>query len=794
MKNISVSVHDIVDYALRFGDLDNRIFNQATTEEGTRTHKIIQNTQDEHYHSEFQLETLYIFKDYAFDIIGRADGVIIDDEGNVTIDEIKSTIINLETFAMQNKEWHEGQAKMYAWMYLRTFNKDKIVVRMTYVKQHKVNEQFVYENTYTLDELNLFAKNTIGIFYDNLKMFDSHIMERNESVRFLDFPYDEYRCGQQDLISFANRISLTNEIGYVQAPTGIGKTISVLYPYIKNLCIEDNLSIEHIYYLTSKTSIRRQALKTIDLLEKKGANLICVAISSKESICMNEPGLKKHCNPLECPFAVGYYSKIREILINSLKEKRIYDIEDFKKIADEYSVCPFQLELDFAKYADVIICDYNYLYDDSIASLDITETIGPLPYYVLVDEAHNLPSRARDMYSRTISTYEINNVLYEMKTKKIKSKKIIGYLELIKQYLLNTYDKESERNISKIEKIDDSFISLLTLTLDSINNYEKRSEVSLIDDLAKFKSNIKQILNLPLNGDDNYVYYLEYVHKDEELNVILNIKCLDAKDKIIALNKRTRSSLFFSATLSPLSYYIDLLGGKDSPKENTLVLDSPFLKEQSLVLLDTSISTKYNERNETLNDLFKHLYAIVNAKVGNYFFYFPSYNYLEKVYTMFERYSSFKLIKQNKNLSPEEKNSFIEQFYKDPIETTIGFVVLGGVFSEGIELSKNALQGVCIVSVGLPGLDFSNDELKEHYTKQGLDGYNYAYVYPGFNKIVQAAGRVIRDFSDKGIITLIDTRYRYKQYLDLLKPVFPNCYVVKSYEDISYLVNKFWEK
>lgn len=793
MKNISLSVHDIVDYALREGDLDNRIFNQATMEEGSRTHRLVQNAQDIHYHSEFPLETLYIYKDYSFDIIGRADGVIIDDDGNVTIDEIKSTVIDLKTFAMHNQRWHEGQAKMYAWMYLRTYNKDKIVVRMTYVKQHKVDDIYIYENTYTLEELNRFANETIGIYYDNLKLFDSHIRERNDSVKFLDFPYDEYRRGQEDLIAFANRISLTNEIGYVQAPTGIGKTISVLYPYIKNLCMEDNLSIEHIYYLTSKTSIRRQALKTIELLKEKGANLICVAISSKESICMNEPSLKKHCNPLECPFAIGYYSKIKEILMKSLKEKTIYDIDDFKKIADEYSVCPFQLELDFSRYADVIICDYNYLYDESIASIDITETIGPLPYYVLVDEAHNLPSRARDMYSRAISTHEIDNVLYEMKEKKVRAKKITDYLELIKEYLLNSCAKNG-KNINKIDNIDDQFISLLNLILDSITSYEKRSEVSLNDELAKFKTNVKQILKLPLKGDDNYVYYYEYTHKDDELNVILNIKCLDAKNKILSLNKRTRSSLFFSATLSPIPYYIDLLGGKDSPKENTLVLESPFSKDQSLVLLDTSISTKYNDRDETLNDLFKHLYAIVNAKVGNYFFYFPSYNYLEKVYVMFERYSSFKLIKQNKNLTPEEKNTFIDQFYKDPIETTIGFVVLGGVFSEGIELSKNALQGVCIVSVGLPGLDFSNDELKEHYSKKGLDGYNYAYVYPGFNKIVQAAGRVIRDFSDKGVIALIDTRYHYKQYLDLLKPVFPNCNVVKSYADINYLVNEFWEK
>lgn len=795
-KIISVSVHQIVDYVLRSGNIDNRIFNTETMEEGTMVHQYIQSLQDDSYIPEYPLETLFPIEDCELDIQGRADGFIKDKNGNITIDEIKSTVSDLKSFAEANASWHQGQAKMYAWIYARNNNVKDVTVRMTYVQQHKMKNTLIFENKYSFEELDAFAKETIAQYYENFRFRQNHLFDRNQSIKFSEFPFPNYRNGQQDLISFADRISQENAIGFVEAPTGIGKTVSVLYPYIRNLANDLITQPNGIYYLTSKTSIRRQALLTIRKLIEKKMDLICVTFTSKEAICLNLPNLKRHCNPVECPFAIAYYDKVKKAIREALDNESVFDTEDFIKIAQKYTICPYQLQLDLAQYADVIICDYNYIYDPAVNKFNAMEQEAVYPYYLLVDEAHNLPNRAREMYSTNLTVEELKDLVANLEEFKKKPQNILTYLHSLLSFFASLYD-ENCKEAKKVDAIPDELLALIKLLTNGIDEFEKKHGEEDNQDYAFISNNLldlnkklKELNQMPVYPEENYLYYFKY---DLGGNAIsFEASCLDARKYIQSITSTYVSTIFFSATLSPQSYYINLLGGLKTPPENTICLPSPFNMNQRLVLVDTSVSIKYKDREATLNQVCQKLYVVANGKKGNYLFFFPSFSYLEMVYKLFETNTSFKLVKQKRNLTPLEKNEFIDSFSKDSFETTIGFAVLGGVFSEGIEMSRNALQGVCIVSVGLPAISFSNNALKDYYSANHVDGFDYAYTYPGFNKVVQAAGRVIRDFSDKGVILLIDKRYAEPKYQELLKDVFPDRHMVKTANQMMDLIAWFW--
>lgn len=782
----SFSVHDIVDSILRQGSIDTRIFNSETMQEGTRMHKKIQDSSGGNYIPEVPLETTFDNGDIVLDIQGRADGIIHNIDGSLIVDEIKTTVEDLEKFKDENIVWHQGQAKMYAWMILRNSNDHtkSIKVRVSYYKQGYIKDKLIVEEDFTFDELDRFANDLIHEFIARLKEKGQHNLSRNKSIDFLEFPYKEYRPGQQDLIAFSNRILLEESKGYVEAPTGIGKTVCVLYPFIKNF---KEGKISKIFYLTSKNSIKRQALKTVDALVKEGADLRCVAITAKETICMNDEGFKKHCNPDECPFAKDYYSKIYKVIRQALSEKSIFDEDDIKEIAMKNTICPFQLSLDLAVNSDICIYDYNYVFDPVVGNPEIMDSNLPLPYTLLVDEAHNLPSRAREMYSARLDREFFMNVYTELtgrKTSKLKS----AIVDIISWFDM----RKSDKDIEILNEVPDDFITLLKGFQEEGLNLEKKPDAKYPDSYVSLKSAVKGFLKLPLKGKENYSYDITYYNGKADA---IHIFCLDASEYIRDISDRFNATLFFSATLSPVDYYISLLGGtKDDEVNKLLNLPSPFERRNRLVMVDFIPSLRYADRNISLPRVLNSIYQMVKEKNGNYFLYFPSYEYMLMAYERFEGLGEFVCIKQERNMTPSERIRFLDEFEEDPLRTHLGFLVLGGVFGEGIELKPHALNGVVIVSTGIPGIGYDNDRLKQYYAGKGLNGFDYAYTYPGFNKVIQAAGRVIRNVDDKGVILFIDRRFGHSNYRKLLDEVYPDRIYVSSPQEVREETMKFWKE
>lgn len=788
--NLSFSVHDIVDAVLRQGSIDMRVYNSETMQEGTRMHAMIQSSHaNPSYNAEYFLSTTYELEDFVLDISGRADGFIREPDGKITIDEIKTTVSDLEKFKEENFLWHQGQAKMYAWMYLRGQEgegQNTITVRVSYYRQHHRKDILVVDEEFTFEQLDRFATELIGEFVERLRAVARHVVDRNASLRYLEFPYGSYRSGQRDLIAFCERILMQKGKGYALAPTGIGKTVCVLYPFVRQL--EKDTSIRKIFYLTSKNSIKRQALRTVGEFIEKGADLRCVAITAKETICMNEPGFKKHCNPDECPFAVNYYSKIYNALREALSQKRIFDADDIKNIAERYTICPFQLSLDLASYCDICIYDYNYVFDPVVGNPEIRDTNIPLNDLLLIDETHNLPSRARGMYSASISMDMLLEGYSQMKGRKLAKVKsaILS--------ILDWFDRRSyQQDIEILKEIPLDFITLLKGFQDECLSMERKEHPILPDSYLSIKSVVRAFLLLPYQGRQNYCYDVTY--KDGKATEI-SIRCLDASRYIKSITDRFVSTVFFSATLSPTDYYISLLGGdvENDPLQNLLVLPSPFEKKNRLVMVNSSPSLKYGDRDNSFSSVLNSIYQMTRGCVGNYFLFFPSYSYMMKAYEKFEELGEFVCHRQERNMTPSERNEFLDGFEEDPLRTHLGFLVLGGMFSEGIELRRHALKGVAIVSVGIPGVGYDNETLKEYYSGIGMDGFSYAYTYPGFNKVVQACGRLIRNDDDKGVILLIDKRFSFATYRKLLDEVYPDRIEVRSPQEIGESVASFWKE
>lgn len=783
---ITLSVHDIVDNILRSGSIDTRVFNNETMAEGTRMHKKVQELNGSSYSAEVPLETTYDAGDFLLDIQGRADGIIHNPDGTVIVDEIKTANEDLLKFKEDNYLWHQGQAKMYAWMLLRNQQKPeaKISVQVSYYRQRKISEHYFFKEEFTFQQLDEFCESLIQEFIERQRYHGSYLVQRNHSLNGLPFPYPSYRVGQQDLIAFSDRILMEGSKGYALAPTGIGKTVCVLYPFVKSLR-EGKAS--KIFYLTSKNSIKRLALKTINDFIGEGALLRCVAITAKETICINDPGLKKHCNPDECPFAVNYYSKIYGVLKKALSEKKIFDMEDIVEIAQRETVCPFQLSLDLAMYCDVCVYDYNYVYDPVVGNPEIKDTDGDLPYLLLVDEAHNLPGRARDMYSATLTRHQFLEVFRDFTSKK-SSRVKTAILDI-----LGWFDhKEGESGTLALEKIPEDFMMLLKGFMDEGTSLEKKNQVTYPDSYLALKSIVRAFLFLPNGGKANFAYDL--VFREDRAEEI-SIRCLDASEYVQKITDRFQASLFFSATLSPELYYINLLGGNKEDLENHFVkLPSPFAYENRLVLVDDVPSLKYNDRHSSFPRVLNSIYQMVLRKRGNYFIFLPSYSYMEEAYEKFESLGEFVCLKQSHNMPPEERNRFLDSFEEEPSRTHLGFLVLGGVFGEGIELKSHALSGVAIVSVGLPGVGYDNNLLRDYYQKEGKDGFDYAYTFPGFNKVIQASGRVIRNLDDKGVILFIDKRFNSSVYKRLLDEVYPDRRIVSSPQEVGDLTRRFWKE
>ena len=776
--HIELSVHQLVDFLLRSGDIDNRVFNRSSQTEGSRLHQIYQSSQDKNYISEYPLKQTFLVNNIEMTIQGRADGIIKKSEKEYIIDEIKTTVIELEEFRDQNLDWHLGQAKCYAYMFAHALGLERIGVRLTYIKQGKNSKKLIDNYQYEFIELENDFYDLLNHYLEFYNIILRLNEQRNDSIKELKFPFKEYRHGQKELSKYVYSVSKNKGKLFIEAPTGIGKTMSTIFPSIKRLS-EDEQS--KIFYLTAKATGKQNAHKALQILKEHGLSLTDIIITSKEKICFCKG---QACNPDECPFTKGYYNIIKDVIKESILRYDDFDYDTICYIANKYSVCPFELELDLSLYSDVIICDFNYVFDP-ISYMKRYFDEDASHYMVLVDEAHNLVDRSKDMYSASLSRDMFLKA--KLGQKGIANRKIKNALARINK-IFESYDANYSRGQTQVEDFAPETYKELNHFVTVYQEVSKEQNKDVSKELTDFYIEVNQFIKISELISERFLIYVD----KSENNLRLVLYCLDASRFISSTSSRLNSTVFFSATLSPLNYYIDVLGGKKDNDPN-IVLDSPFPKENLKLLIAPKVSTRYKNRDKSYQEVANYLYNFVSNKVGNYFIYLPSYEYLDNLLPLLKFNEDVELFVQKKDMTEIEKNDFISHFEGNSSQTVVGLAIIGGAFGEGIDLVGDSLIGVAIVGIGLPKLNFESNKVAEYYSANEINGFNYAYTYPGMNKVMQAVGRLIRTENDRGVALLIDERYMWNDYRSLFRKEWDHYKVVVSPEDLNKELQNFFK-
>ena len=776
MKQIELSVHELVDFVLRKGDIDSRSFNSMTMQEGTRIHNIYQSKQGSNYLKEYPLKGIFSYEDSLIYLSGRSDGIILEEVP--IIEEIKSTNCDLNLFFKENEEWHLGQAICYGYLYAIEKGLDKVKIRLTYISQ--VNNDILKKNyCYKTDELLTKIYQYFDVYFQFARIIETRKNRRNESLSVLRFPFSNTREGQMELIDFTKQAIESADSRFAEASTGIGKTMATIFSTLSYLK-EDKL--DKVFYLCPKNTNFDNAAKALEILNKEGYLLSYTEIRARSKMCPYK--LEKTCNPDDCPLTVGYYSKLKDVLKDCLVHENLLNSEIIDKYAKKYDVCPFELSLDFSVYTDFVVCDYNYAFHP-ISYLRRFFEVPDKTYriFALVDEAHNLIDRARDMFTVTFSEEDYKNLKKELKG--YRNPEINKILRKINQDLRLFKQFEFNDQPIILEQLDSKFIQHITKLRSEINVLEtdnpklklKKGKDFLID-LYKFI-----VINDLLN--DGFKIILDNKYD----NLTIKLFCIDPSSFINKSLFHFLGTLFFSATLTPIDYFQKVNLNRDGFK--TISLPSPFNPNNFFLIINDNISIKYKDRDKTLEEVVKEINIFVSKKVGNYLIFVPSFEYSRKIEKYFINDNRF--VFQTATMTNKDKDEFLANFKENPQESRIGVCVISGSFAESIDLTGDRLIGVVIVGVGLPQVNFENNLVKDFYIQKEMNGYEFAYMNPGINKVLQALGRVIRTQNDKGSALIIDSRYAQSHYFSILKDRYKNYTKIKDSNGLIKALNSFYK-
>ena len=776
MKQIELSVHELVDFVLRKGDIDSRSFNSMTMQEGTRIHNIYQSKQGSNYLKEYPLKGIFSYEDSLVYLSGRSDGIILEEVP--IIEEIKSTNCDLNSFFKENEEWHLGQAICYGYLYAIEKGLDKVKIRLTYISQ--VNNDILKKNyCYKTDELLTKIHQYFDVYFQFARIIETRKNRRNESLSELRFPFSNAREGQMELIDFTKQAIESADSRFAEASTGIGKTMATIFSTLSYLK-EDKL--DKVFYLCPKNTNFDNAAKALEILNKEGYLLSYTEIRARSKMCPYK--LEKTCNPDDCPLTVGYYSKLKDVLKDCLVHENLLNSEIIDKYAEKYDVCPFELSLDFSVYTDFVVCDYNYAFHP-ISYLRRFFEVPDKTYriFALVDEAHNLIDRARDMFTVTFSEEDYKNLKKELKG--YRNPEINKILRKINQDLRLFKQFEFNDQPIILEQLDSKFIQHITKLRSEINVLEtdnpklklKKGKDFLID-LYKFI-----VINDLLNDGFKIILANKYD------NLTIKLFCIDPSSFINKSLFHFLGTLFFSATLTPIDYFQKVNLNRDGFK--TISLPSPFNPNNFFLIINDNISIKYKDRDKTLEEVVKEINIFVSKKVGNYLIFVPSFEYSRKIEKYFINDSRF--VFQTATMTNKDKDEFLANFKENPQESRIGVCVISGSFAESIDLTGDRLIGVVVVGVGLPQVNFENNLVKDFYIQKEMNGYEFAYMNPGINKVLQALGRVIRTQKDKGSALIIDSRYAQSHYFSVLKERYKNYTKIKDSNGLIKALNSFYK-
>lgn len=774
---VKISVRDLVEFILRSGSIDSSFIGSNRAVEGTRIHQKIQRSFKEGYESEVVLKYTVNYKDFLLTVEGRADGIIHQND-MVIIDEIKTTTAPLEMIDEHFNPLHWAQAKCYAYIYAEQYHIEDTNVRLTYY-QLDLDEIKYIDKCFSFDELKTFFQTITDEYYKWAKKTFDWNVEKIAAIKDLKFPYEDYRKGQREMAVAVYKTIENEKNLFAQAPTGIGKTISAIFPAIKAMG-EGHTS--KIFYLTAKTITRTAAQDAFSIMREKGLKLKYIILTAKEKICFNGETI---CTPEECIYASGHFDRVNAAIDDILSNEDELSREIIEEYAKKHKVCPFEFSLDLTLWADAIICDYNYVFDPSVYLKRFFMDRGG-DYTVLIDEAHNLVDRSREMFSAELYKRPFLDLKRMMKEESPKISKELGK---INKFMLDMGKLCGENGYFIVKEPHEKIYALLKTFMHLSEEYLlKHKDGEVYEKLLQLYFDCVSFTRIWELYDERYTTYVEKTDDDVKIKLF----CLDPSYQLREVLKKCRASVFFSATLLPMGYHRNILGG--SEEDYGIYLDSPFSIDNRRILIADNISTRYRDREQSYGVIADYIKAVISAKAGNYMVFFPSYQYMDAVYDVFiERYSGINAYAQLPGMTEKEREKFLEFFRPNPEESGIGFCVLGGIYSEGIDLKYDRLIGVIIVGVGLPQICLERNIIREYFEKSQNLGYAYAYMYPGMNKVLQAAGRLIRSEEDKGIILLIDDRFKYQSYQRLFpKEWFP--YMRVNELNIDRCIKNFWRE
>ena len=783
-EQIKLSVRQIVEFALKSGSLDDSFVSSSRAVQGTKAHIKLQKQRKQelgdNYISELSLSFPVQREDIAFLIEGRADGIILT-EGGVIVEEIKSTYCPLEHIGDDFNLMHWAQAKVYAYIYAVQNSLDFISVQLTYFNLDSEDHKVLITN-FDIEELQSFFEHILNKLWVWFCFIQKNIEKRNQSIEALQFPFESYRKNQRKLaVAVYKTISEGNSI-FAQAPTGTGKTISTMFPAVKAIGAGH---ISKIFYLTAKTITRQVAEDSIKLLMQKGLSAKSVVITAKDKICFEK---ESSCKAEDCIYAKDYFDRVDEAVKDILTQEDVLNRDIIEAYAIKHKVCPFEFSLDLSLWVDIIICDYNYVFDPR-AHLKryfgdgIENSSNDRQYALLVDEAHNLVDRSRAMYSADISK---SAILEQKRYFKNISKRLYKTLTQINKYLIE-YKKNLEGKAQVTKELPKDLCKLLRKLAEDYEELLQQSKIAIDEQALQLYFDILFFLKISELFDEHFVCITE-----NNRDLTIKLFCIDASKLLQEKIQKAKAAVFFSATLLPMQYYVYMLGGNEN--SYNMRMTSSFPRENLGLCVAKGISTRYKDRERSVKQVAECINSAVKHKKGNYLIYCSSYLYMQDILREFEEcHKDYDILVQNQDMSEEHKEEFIQSFQADKKKTMLGFAVMGGMFSEGIDLTGDRLSGAIIVGVGLPQLCLERDVIMDYYNKQKGVGFDYAYKFPGMNKVQQAAGRVIRTEQDKGIVVLIDDRFNQMGYKKLFPKEWEGYFIASNINRLDELIASFWK-
>lgn len=797
-NQISISVRNLVEFILRSGDLDNTRTRSDSDamQAGSRLHRKLQKQMGANYSAEVPLSiTIPISREnISFDLTieGRADGIInnkdiVQDDFSVLIFEENSTVspeiiideikgVYTELYHLNEPVGvHRAQAMCYAYIYATKYEHEKIGIRLTYANIETENMKY-FEETFTYGELLEWFDHLVNEYAKWAVWQMKWIQKRNTAIKALNFPF-LFREGQKDLVTGVYKTILRKKKLFIQAPTGVGKTISTVFPSVK--AMGEGIG-EKLFYLTAKTITRTVAEDTFRILRENGLSIKVVTITAKEKSCILD---KPDCNPGACERAKGFYDRINDAVYDLLVNENDITRDLIQEYAMKHNVCPFEMSLDVTLWADAIICDYNYAFDPNVYLRRFFANDQKRDYVFLIDEAHNLVDRAREMYSAVLykeSFLEVKRLV------KDKSPKLTRLLEKCNNDLLMLRRECDEFEL--LENIDGFCLHLMSLVAEYEVFLQEHHILEGKEEILGLYLEIRHFLNMHEIQDDNYTIYTDYEEGDR---FRIKLQCMDPSKNLKNCMDRGRSSILFSATLLPIGYYKEQLGGDQ--EDYAIYAPSSFRPENRIIMIGSDVSTKYTRRNEReFRKILNYIKDFTQAKMGNYMVFFPSYQMLQTIAELAADEMDG-LVIQSSNMTEAEKEEFLNSFQEEPEQSRIGFCVMGGIFSEGIDLKSDRLIGAVIVGTGLPMVCNERELFRGYFDARNGLGFDYAYLYQGMNKVLQSAGRVIRTNEDRGAILLLDERFTNRQYYNLFpREWYPN--VVVNQDTMKDVLHSFWKE